>query len=243
MSNVVPLKSQALASLPLLIKAIKEHIDKGNQTADKSEQHYISAGQHLADAKLRLEAKNKTIRSQKKSERTEQPQSWKDFVKEHFEFNQQKADLYIAVSDGRKPIAKLRAEQTERKQVERKRKSTVTSRSKSKEEKAPSHNSDAQLDEVDLVSYDPDDPNMVEDPGVIKEGILDTIDRHGAVAKTYGKILKVASLDQEAKDEVTAAINKLMTKWRSVCRTLSASPKNIKADRSESDQQADGTVH
>lgn len=123
-------------SLPQLVATIKALIVKADQAGDKYEQFAIATGKHLADAKLRLQAKNKSIRSHKKAERTEQPQTWEDFVKEHFNFNQQRADLYIAISDGRKSVAKLRAEKTEQKRVERKRKVTATSRSKSTSDEA-----------------------------------------------------------------------------------------------------------
>ena len=57
----------------------------------------------------------------------------------------------------------------------------------------------------------------VEDPELIRENI-DTIDRHGAVVRAYKKVLKVSFLDQRAKDEVSSAISKLITKWQSLLR-------------------------
>ena len=125
-------------SLPQLVATIKACIVKANQAGDKYEQFSIATGKHLADAKLRLQAKNKSIRSQKKADRTEQPQTWKDFCAENFDFSQQRADLFIAVSNGDKSIEKLRSETAERMRISRQRKKSPSRDGrKSEQDKAP----------------------------------------------------------------------------------------------------------
>jgi Protein of unknown function (DUF3102) len=54
----------------------------------------------------------------------------------------------------------------------------------------------------------------VASPEEIKSNIFDTIERQKAVARAYKKVFKVATLDQAAKDEVSAAIGTLITTWQ-----------------------------
>jgi hypothetical protein len=124
---------EPVMTLAQLVATIKACIAKSDQAGDKYEQFAIATGKHLADAKLRLEAKNKSIHSQKKTERTEQAQTWPDFLKEHFDFSKTKANVYIRISDGRASVAKLRTEKAEQMRIARKR--TPRGVQKSKEEK------------------------------------------------------------------------------------------------------------
>lgn len=70
-------------------------------------------------------------------------------------------------------------------------------------------------------SDEPDDGgDGVAPPEEIRENILDTIDRHAAVVRSYKKVLRVSSLDQSTKDEVSNAISVLITVWQSLQRAL-----------------------
>jgi hypothetical protein len=55
----------------------------------------------------------------------------------------------------------------------------------------------------------------VAPPEVIEENILHTLERSAAVATATKKILKVPSLDREAKARISEAIERLIAKWRS----------------------------
>jgi hypothetical protein len=65
-----------------------------------------------------------------------------------------------------------------------------------------------------------DNFETVERPEQIKVNILDTVDCHCAVVRAYKKILKVSSLEQETKDEISTAIGRLIIKWRSLQAAL-----------------------
>jgi hypothetical protein len=60
----------------------------------------------------------------------------------------------------------------------------------------------------------------VAPPEEIKSNILDSIERHKAVARAYKKVLAVSKLDQTSKDEVSAAIGRLINTWQSLQRAL-----------------------
>jgi hypothetical protein len=65
----------------------------------------------------------------------------------------------------------------------------------------------------------------VEHPEQIKKNLLDTIDQSCAVVRAYKKILKVSlPFDQEGKDEVMAAIGKLLITWQSLQASLAPRP-------------------
>jgi hypothetical protein len=69
-----------------------------------------------------------------------------------------------------------------------------------------------------------DNFETVERPEQIKANILDTVDCHCAVVRAYKKILKVSSLDQRTKDEVSTAIGRLISEWKSLQATLAPRP-------------------
>jgi hypothetical protein len=60
----------------------------------------------------------------------------------------------------------------------------------------------------------------VAPPEEIRRNILDSIERYAAVARSYKKILKVSSLDEATKGEVSDAIGALITLWQSLQREL-----------------------
>jgi len=64
------------------------------------------------------------------------------------------------------------------------------------------------------------DGDNVAPPEVIRKNALDILEGHYAVARAYKKVFKVASLDQAAKKEVSAAIDRLIAMWRSSQRVL-----------------------
>jgi hypothetical protein len=56
----------------------------------------------------------------------------------------------------------------------------------------------------------------VAEPAEIRRNLLDSIDRAKAIARAYKKVLKVASLDQEAKVEISDALGGLISLWQSL---------------------------
>lgn len=57
-------------------------------------------------------------------------------------------------------------------------------------------------------------------PEEIRENVLHYIERMEALVKTFKKVIKVASLDQAMKDEVSTALGGLITKCQSLQRAL-----------------------
>jgi hypothetical protein len=64
------------------------------------------------------------------------------------------------------------------------------------------------------------DETLVEEPEVIKQNVLDWIDRNTAGVRAWKKVLKVSSLDHEAKDEVAVAIVALAREWTLLANSL-----------------------
>ena len=79
-------------------------------------------------------------------------------------------------------------------------------------------------DDEDMPTEAEAEESRVAEPDEIKSNFLDTIDRHAAVVRAYKKVFAVAALNQVQKDEISAAIRKLITKWTSLDRTLAAAP-------------------
>jgi hypothetical protein len=65
-----------------------------------------------------------------------------------------------------------------------------------------------------------EDVDYVAPPQEIKTNILHSIDRQQAITRAYRKIIRVSSLDTAAKDEVSAAIGRLITNLQSLQRAL-----------------------
>jgi hypothetical protein len=81
-----------------LVKHIKAHIAAGDRAAEKSEQHYIAAGQHL-----------KTLKEQHDGTWAE----WEALLKERVGISTGRASELMQITDGRKTVAALRAEKNE----------------------------------------------------------------------------------------------------------------------------------
>src|SRR5262249_40068638 len=114
----------------------------------------------------------------------------------------------------------------------------VETRTDSKGRKQPTRKP-RELSRSPLRSGEADDADdLVASPEVIKSNALDTIDRHYAVARAYKKIFKVSSLDQAARNEVSAAIGRLITMWQS-SRTVLA--RDLGRDDSGSDKPESGS--
>jgi hypothetical protein len=82
-----------------LIKTIKAHIAKGDKAADKAEQHYIAAGQHL-----------KTL----KAEHTGSWSEWEALLRERVGIGKSRASELMAIADGTKTLAEVRATTADR---------------------------------------------------------------------------------------------------------------------------------
>jgi hypothetical protein len=80
-----------------LIKAIKAHVEKGDQAKGKSEQHYASAGQYL-----------KTLRKDSSSKA-----AWEKLVKNRCGIGTSRAYELIQIADGRKTVADVRLAKAE----------------------------------------------------------------------------------------------------------------------------------
>ena len=82
-----------------LIRTIKAHIAKGDKATDKAEQHYIAAGQHL-----------KTL----KAEHTGSWSEWEALLRDRVGIGKSRASELMAIADGTKTLAEVRAGTAER---------------------------------------------------------------------------------------------------------------------------------
>ena len=82
-----------------LVKTIKAHLEKAKQAQDRSEQHYISAGLHLAELKDRY----------KRDVKASKTQTWEQFVRDTFGLGRSRADELIRIADGRATLDDTRA--------------------------------------------------------------------------------------------------------------------------------------
>jgi hypothetical protein len=82
-----------------IIAAIKAHIARGDKAADKAEQHYIAAGKHL-----------KTL----KAEHTGSWSEWEALLRERVGIGKSRASELMAIADGTKILAEVRAATAER---------------------------------------------------------------------------------------------------------------------------------
>ena len=87
-----------------LVQAIKVHIAKGDKAADKADQHYRSAGQHL-----------KTLRPTHGGSWAE----WDELLKTKVGIGKSRASELMRIADGTKTVEQVRAESAERKAKER----------------------------------------------------------------------------------------------------------------------------
>jgi hypothetical protein len=93
-----PSKSCAL-SVTDLVTRIKTHIEKGDQAAKKSEQHYVSAGQYLA---------------QFKGKHKGSWQEWEKLLKTKVGIGKSRASELMQIADGRKSVQEVRADTAKR---------------------------------------------------------------------------------------------------------------------------------
>jgi hypothetical protein len=87
-----------------LVQAIKVHIAKGDKAADKADQHYRSAGQHL-----------KTLKATHGGSWAE----WEELLKTKVGIGKSRASELMRIADGTKTVEQVRAEGAERKAKER----------------------------------------------------------------------------------------------------------------------------
>jgi hypothetical protein len=86
-------------------KAIKAHIEKGDHSAEKAEQHYKAAGLRLKDAKA-IVLKTRGL-------------TWTRFLADNCGIKQSWANELIAIGDGRKTLAEVRAGTAKRAKTKR----------------------------------------------------------------------------------------------------------------------------
>lgn len=85
-----------------LVKTIKAHIAAGDRAAEKSQQHYISAGQHLKELKAQHDdAGGKWV-------------EWTALLKDKIGIRKSRASELMAIADGRRTIEQVRAATGER---------------------------------------------------------------------------------------------------------------------------------
>jgi hypothetical protein len=82
-----------------LIKTIRTHIEKGDKAAEKADQHYIAAGQHL-----------KTLKAQHNGPWKE----WEALLKDKVGIGKSRASELMAIADGRTTVEEVRADTAKR---------------------------------------------------------------------------------------------------------------------------------
>jgi hypothetical protein len=73
--------------IPQLVATIKAHLAKADHSAEKSGQHFVSAGLHLAELKARYKAEVKASKSY----------TWPEYVEERFGLRRSRADELIRI--------------------------------------------------------------------------------------------------------------------------------------------------
>lgn len=106
-------RASSLVPLDTLGVTIKVQIAKGDKAADKAEEHYISAGLRLAEAKERIAH----IKGQ----------TWAVFLRKHCQINRRRADELISIAEGRTSLAELRAAKLKSVRATRERDSALRS--------------------------------------------------------------------------------------------------------------------
>jgi hypothetical protein len=188
-----------------LVRTIKAHIERGDKAAEKSEQHYIAAGQHL-----------KTLKAQHGGPWDE----WETLLKTKIGIGKSRASELMQIADGRKTVERVRSETAERTAKAR----ALQSSPLRSGENGGDPEASAEAMEANFAALDAPDAPEVAAPEEIKSNIFDTIERQKAVARAYKKVFAVSSLDQASKDEVSAAIGTLITAWQSLQRGLAPRP-------------------
>jgi hypothetical protein len=73
--------------IPQLVATIKAHLSKADHSAEKSRQHFVSAGLHLAELKARYKTEVKASKSH----------TWPEYVEERFGLRRSRADELIRI--------------------------------------------------------------------------------------------------------------------------------------------------
>ena len=98
-SEIGPENTQSpAANQAQLISTIKAHIARGDKAAEKAEQHYIAAGQHLATLK---------------ADHAGTWEEWETLLKSKVGIGKSRASELMAIADGRKTVEGLRAKKAE----------------------------------------------------------------------------------------------------------------------------------
>jgi hypothetical protein len=92
-------------TVPQLCKTIKACIDKGDHAANKAEQFYIAAGQHL-----------KTLKAEHNGNWAE----WETLLREKVGIGKSRASELMLIADGTKTVEGVKADTAERQQRHRK---------------------------------------------------------------------------------------------------------------------------
>jgi hypothetical protein len=85
----------------LLARKIKVLLEKGDRAADKAQQFYVAAGQHLKELKAQW------------------PNEWEQIVREQCNLGRSRAYEIMAIADGRTTVEKIRAVDAEKKRISR----------------------------------------------------------------------------------------------------------------------------
>jgi hypothetical protein len=83
-----------------LVASVKAHLAKADHSSEKAEQHFISAGLHLAELKGRYKTEVKASKSH----------TWPEYVQEKFGLGRSRADELIRIGDGRTTPEKAKAD-------------------------------------------------------------------------------------------------------------------------------------
>jgi hypothetical protein len=86
------------------VKTIKAHLEKAKQAEERSEQHYISAGLHLAELKDRYKRDVKASKFEK----------WDGYIRKTFGLGRSRADELIRIASGKATVAETRANTAKR---------------------------------------------------------------------------------------------------------------------------------
>lgn len=96
------MSDEVTSQLPLetLALTIKAHVQRGDASIEKAEQHYKAAGIHL------MEAKERVMRRR--------DMTWPNFLLQHCSIRRRRADELISIANGSTSLAELRAATADR---------------------------------------------------------------------------------------------------------------------------------
>jgi hypothetical protein len=91
---------ETVETLQSLVDHANAHIEKGEQSTGKSEEHYIAAGKYIAQCKVRYKRESNL--------------TWEEFCREHFKFTRRRAATLMGIADGRTSIWRVREDSRKR---------------------------------------------------------------------------------------------------------------------------------